>query len=380
MRDPAQHRAAQRLLVICPTWVGDAVMATPTLRALRQLYPQAHVTALTRSAVRPILDACPWIDRMVTMRQRRKDPRAHRRRRDGAIALARRLAAGRFDTTIILPNSFRSALLARMSGISRRVGYDRDGRGFLLTDRLLPRSEVGRFVPVPTLEYYLGIARYLGAANLDVTMQLFTRPEDDARGDALLRRAGYDPAGDRPLVLVNPGANYGDAKMWSPDRFAAVADRCVREHHAVAAVTGAPNERKIIDDVLKSAREPMIDLPAHGLDLTLLKSIVKRSRLMVTNDTGPRHVAAAVGTPVVSIFGPTDPAWTQIHFALERQVHVQVDCGPCQRKRCPLRGTPDELVCMKRIDADMVYTQATELLHRPHANLEIAGSHQAGTT
>ncbi len=336
-------------------------MAMPTLRALRGIYPQAHITVLARGMVKPVLDACPWIDRIATIRPRSKD-RRQPRGRHGMIAVARRLAAGRFDTAVILPNSFRSALLVRMAKIPRRVGYDRDGRGFLLTDRLLPRREVGKYVPVPTRDYYLGLARYLGATNPDPTMRLFTRPADDARADELLARGGYDVASGRPLVLVNPGANYGDAKMWFPDRFAEVADRCVREHGAVAAVTGAPNERRIIDAVRQAAREPMIDLSALGLNLTLLKSVLKRTRLMVTNDTGPRHLAAAMDVPVVTIFGPTDPAWTQIDFAMERQVRVDVFCGPCQKKKCPLTGTPDELGCMKQVTPQMVYDEAATLL------------------
>ena len=175
MNDQNQHAPAQRLLVVMPTWIGDTVMATPTLRALRHLYPQAHITALVRTMVKPILDACPWIDRMVTARSRKNA--SPERKLNRRFTLARRLATGRFDTAVLLPNSFRSALLVRTAGISRRVGYDRDGRGFLLTDRLLPRRVRGRYIPVPTRDYYLGIARYLGASEPDPTMELFARPE-----------------------------------------------------------------------------------------------------------------------------------------------------------------------------------------------------------
>ena len=342
-----------------PSWIGDAVMATPALAALRKLYPQAQITALARHTVRPIIDACPWIDRIITMRPARKGmPDA---RRTGPFNIARRLAAGKFDTAVLLPNSFKSALTVRMAGIPRRVGYDRDGRGFLLTDRLLPRRDMGKFIPVPTLDYYLGIARYLGSIDPDPVMQLFTRPQDDARADEILAAAGFDAQRSR-LVLVNPGANYGDAKMWQPERFAAVADRCRREFGATVAITGAPKERAILDQVLAAAREPIVDLPRLGVELRLLKSIFRRASLLITNDTGPRHIAAALGVPVVTVFGPTDPAWTEIDFQHERKVMVKVYCGPCQKKVCPLKGTPDDHVCMKRVDPDMVYEQAASLL------------------
>ncbi len=351
-----QHRPSNRLLVVMPSWLGDAVMATPTLLALRELYPKAHVSALIRHNVRPIIEGCPWIDEIISTRA--PQPRVAAALGATMIVEARRLAAKEFDTAVLLPNSFRTALLVAMAGIARRVGYDRDGRGFLLTDRLLPMRTVGRLVPTPTRDYYLGLARYLGAPHPQQDMQLFTRPEDDDRADRLLRVAGYDPAGpDARLVLINPGANYGDAKMWYADRFAAVADRCHRELGATTAVTGAPKERAILDKVLASAREPMIDLPHLGVDLTLLKSIVKRSCLMITNDTGPRHIAAAMGVPVVSIFGPTDPAWSEIDFAAERKVQVKVFCGPCQKKKCPLDHR-----CMTQIEPDMVFAQAASLL------------------
>jgi len=350
------HKApVERLLIVMPSPLGDAVMALPTLRALRSLFGTAHLTALVRTTSRPIIDGCPWVDRVVTLRPRRKGMPDGRRNRP--TVLARRLAAGRFDMAVLLPNSFRTALLARMAGISRRVGYDRDGRGFLLTDRLLPRRGRAGYIPVPTRDYYLGIARYLGSIEPDTTLQLFTRTNHDVQADQILAESGYGPTDDRPLILISPGASYGDAKMWYPDRFATIADRCARELNAVIAVTGAPNERKILDRVIAEASVPVLDLPQLGINLTLLKSVVRRSRLVITNDTGPRHMAAAFNVPVVTIFGPTDPAWTHIDFEHERQVMVNVFCGPCQKKKCPLDHR-----CMTQISPDMVFEKAAELI------------------
>ena len=352
----------RRLLIIMPSWVGDVVMTTPTLRALRALLPDAHITALVKANVRPLLDACPYVDRTVAIRPHRRGQRDGKRK--GAINLARHLALGKFDTAILMPNSFRSALLARMAGIPRRIGYDRDGRGFLLTDRLLPRRVPGKFVPVSTRDYYLGVPRYLGAHNPSHHMELFTRPQDDARADALLKNAGYDVNSNQKLVIVNPGANYGDAKIWYADRFAQVADRAVNELGAAVAVTGAPKEKKIIEELFDAskAKAKLINLPEQGMDLTLLKSVVKRSSAMVTNDTGPRHIAAAFDVPVVTIFGPTDPKWSEIDFAHERQVRVDVFCGPCQKKSCPLDHR-----CMKLVESDMVFDRLVELIS-PGAN------------
>ena len=358
MNSPKQQLPSERLLIVMPSPLGDAVMAMPTVAALRSLFPDARITAIVRAASRPVVDGCPWIDRIATIRPHRGG--LIRSRRNRPTVLARRIATGRFDTAVLLPNSFRTALLARMAGIPRRVGYDRDGRGFLLTDRLLPRRGLEGFIPVPTRDYYLGIARYLGAINPDATLRLFTRRQHDLQADEILASAGYDPADNRSLVLISPGAAYGDAKMWYPDRFAEVARRCVLELGAVVAVTGAPNERPILDQVVAAAGVPILDLARMGISLTLLKSVVRRSRLVITNDTGPRHMAAAFNVPVVTIFGPTDPAWTHIHFAHERQVKVDVFCGPCQKKRCPLDHR-----CMTQIHPDQVFQQASALLAQP---------------
>lgn len=350
------YASAQRLLIVMPSWVGDTVMAMPTLRALRTCLPGVHITALARLSIRPIIGACPWLDRIVTVRPRtRTQGRAGRR---NVLAIARRLAGGRFDIAVLLPNSFRWALVARMARIKRIVGYDRDGRGLLLTDRLKALTGPGGFMPEPALDYYLRIALHLGAAKPDRRMQLFTRPEHDEQADQILAAAGWNPARHSGrLVLLNPGAAYGPAKMWPAERYAAVADRCVKELGATVAVTGAPVERPILDRVIAAAHVPLIDLPAAKVNLTLLKSIIKRSSLLITNDTGPRHMAAAFGVPVLSIFGPTDPAWTEIGFKMERQISVPVFCGPCQKKICPLDHR-----CMTEISAERVFTQAAEML------------------
>src|SRR3954463_11396216 len=149
----------QKILVVQPSWVGDAVMATPTLRALRSLYPQAEIAYLLRRYVKPIYNGMPWADKLVTYRTGKTKAKAGK----GLFDLAARLRAGRFDMAVLLPNSFKSALMCKTAGIDRIVGYERDGRGFLLSDKLLPVKERGKFIPTPIVKYYLGLSHYLGA-------------------------------------------------------------------------------------------------------------------------------------------------------------------------------------------------------------------------
>jgi heptosyltransferase-2 len=350
----------QRILVVQPSWVGDAVMATPTLRALRELYPDAHISYLLRRYVKPIYEGMPWADRLITYRTGKTRAKAGK----GTFDLAGRLRAGKFDLAVLLPNSFKTALICKVAGIDRIIGYERDGRGFLLSDKLLPVKERGKFIPTPIVKYYLGLAHYLGAKHRDLKLQLFVTESERRDAQQVLVRSGLDAELDRPaatgkppLIILNPGAQYGAAKCWLPEYFAQLGDRFVEELGATVMISAAPKERPIVDAIARQMKHAAIDLSRAGMTLGAMKEIVRRCDLMVTNDTGPRHIAAAFDVPVVTVFGPTHPEWTEIYYAKERQVAVKVFCGPCQKKVCPLDHR-----CMTRVTPAMVFDAAGQLL------------------
>ncbi len=350
-----------KILIVQPSWVGDAVMATPTLRALRELYPQAHISYLMRRYVKPIYAGMPWADQLITYRTGKTQAKAGKGQ---FFDLAARLRAARFDLALLLPNSFKSALVCKMAKIPRIVGYDRDGRGFLLTDKLLPVKDRGRFVPTPIVKYYMGLAHYLGSAHRDLRLELFVTPAEVREAQEVLGRCGLEAdlnrpasAGGPPMVLLNPGAQYGAAKCWRPEYFAELADRFIDELGATVLLSAAPKERPIVETIKRYMRHAPVDLSNKGTTLGSLKEIVRRCDLMVTNDTGPRHIAAAMGVPVVTVFGPTHPEWTEICYDKERQVAVKVFCGPCQKKVCPLDHR-----CMTRVTPGMVFNSSFQLL------------------
>src|SRR5829696_1393439 len=359
----------QNILVVQPSWIGDAVMATPTLRALRELFPDAHISYLLRRYVKPIYEGMPWADRLITYRTGKTRAKAGK----GLFDLAGRLRSAKFDLAVLLPNSFKSALICKMSGIKRVVGYERDGRGFLLTDNLLPVKDRGKFVPSPIVKYYLGLAHYLGSDHRDLRLQLFVTESERREAQGVLTRGGLDPnierpaaSGRPPMIVLNPGAAFGAAKCWKAEYFAELADRFVDDLGATVLLSAAPKERAIVETIKRHMRHAPVDLSNRGMTLGSLKEIVRRCDLMVTNDTGPRHLAAAFDVPVVTIFGPTYPEWTEIYYAKERQVAVKVFCGPCQKKTCPLDHR-----CMTRVTPGMVYERSIELL---------APTRTAGTT
>ena len=344
----------QRILIVQPSWVGDAAMATPALRAIRKRFPHAHISYLIKRYVKPLYVGMPWADRLISYRTGKTTKRAGK---GELFGLARKLRHGRFDMAILLPGSFKAALLCKMAGIPRTVGYDRDGRGFLLTDKLLPAKENGKFIPSPIIKYYLGLASYLGSPERDLTMALFVTEAERREADGVLARAGLNETSPRPWVLLNPGAQFGASKCWLPEYFAEVAGKLVADYGATILISSAPKERRIVDEIYQHLTVPAVDLSKAGMSLGALKDIVRRCDLMVTNDTGPRHIAAAMDVPVVSIFGPTHPEWTDIYYAKERICQVKVHCGPCQLKTCPLDHR-----CMTRLVPAMVLEKADELL------------------
>ena len=353
----------RRILVVQPSWVGDAVMATPTLRALRHRYPDAHISYLLRRYVKPLYAGMPWADQLLTYRTGKTKSRTGK----GLFDVAARLRAGKFDLALLLPNSFKTALFCKMALIPRIVGYDRDGRGFLLTDRLLAVKEKGKFVPYPIVKTYLGLAQYLGASDRDLRLELFVTDSETRGARELLVRCGLPPEIDRPgasgkspLIMLNPGAQYGAAKCWPADYFAQLGDRFATELNATVLLSAAPRERTIVDTILAAMKRPAIDLSRYGLTLGSLKDIIRRCDLMVTNDTGPRHIAAALDVPVVTLFGPTFPQWTEIYYAAERQLAEKVFCGPCQKKICPLDHR-----CMTQLLPSRVFDTSITLLSTP---------------
>lgn len=352
---------AQRILVVQPSWVGDAVMATPTLRAIHELYPQAEISYLLRRYVKPLYAGMPWADRLITYRAGKTGHHAG----TSVFKLAARLRRRKFDLAVLLPNSFKAALICKLAGIPRIVGYEKDGRGILLSDLLQEVREEGRRVPSPIIQAYMELARALGSTSADLSMKLFVTERERIAAERILSGCGLNAAihrpgaaGASPLILLNPGANYGAAKCWPTKYFAELADRLISERHATILISAAPKERQIVREIQQQMKQSAIDLSATDIDLGSLKEIVRRCDLMITNDTGPRHIAAAMQVAVVTLFGPTFPEWTEIYYKRERQLAIKVFCGPCQRKVCPLDHR-----CMTELTPSMAYAAAVELLN-----------------
>jgi heptosyltransferase-2 len=341
-----------RIVVFCPNLIGDTVMATPTLRALRRAYPSAVIHAVIKPTVAPTLDGTSWLDDRILFA-----PRSHNR--DQRMwSVVKRLRNERYDWAVLLPNSFRSALMARLVGIPRRIGYARGGRGWLLTDRLIaPTDAKGNFLPTPAVDYYIALARHLGCTVDSTRLELGATPAEENAANLAWSRLGLSPA--KMVIALNTGGAFGPAKNWPIDSFVALAKRLVADRDCSIVVLCGPSERDNAREIARRAADSrVVSMADEPLSIGLTKAAVRRCSLLVTTDSGPRHFATAFGVPVVTLFGPTHIAWTRTHHP--RAIHLQhrLPCGPCQKPVCPLGHHR----CMTELSPDMVFRACERLL------------------
>lgn len=352
-----------RIVVFSPNLIGDTVMATPVFRNLRRTYPEAHLAVVVKPGVAPTLDGSTWFDERILFDHRSKTKAVR------TLSVVKTLRARRFDLAILLPNSIRTGLVAWLGGVRRRVGYDLGGRAPFLTDRLLPvRDPKGQRLPTPAVDCYLGLLRHLGIPIDSNRLALHTSPTDEAAADAAWSRLGLPDPKSAPVVCLNTGGAFGPAKAWPNDRFAAVARWLATERGAHVLVVCGPSERDPARAIVAGADHPhVVSLADEPLSIGLTKACVRRSALMITTDSGPRHFAAAFGVPVVSLFGPTHIAWTRTHHPMAIHLQQPVPCGPCQQPTCALGHHR----CMTELTPEAVCAAADRLLSRggPHFRL-----------
>lgn len=349
-----------RIAVFCPNLVGDGVMATPTLRALRRGFPGATLVGIARPVVAATLEGGPWFDEVWAFRP--GSPRPEER----SPGVVRRLRAGRFDAAVLMPNSFRSAILAWLGGARRRVGYAKGGRGPLLTDRLnFPTDARGRRLPSPIVHHYLELARRLGCRPDSVRTELYTTPADEHAADRAWARLRLPIGG--PVVTLNTGGAFGPAKAWPAAHFATLARRLATDSGVHVLALCGPAERAAAAEIAARAGHPgVVSLADEPPGIGLSKACVRRSSLLITTDSGPRHFAAPFDVPCLTLFGPTHIAWTRTYHPLAAHILNPVDCGPCQRPTCPLGHHR----CMRELEPDAVFAAASRLLGNVRTPIE----------
>jgi heptosyltransferase-2 len=354
-----QPERIKRVVVRGTNWVGDAVMTIPALRELRRVLPGAHITLATR----------PWAEGLFADADFIDDLLIYDRRSLGAVARqAREWRRRRFDLAVLFQNAFEAALIAAVARVPARVGYATDGRRALLTH------------PLPTppwREERHEIFYYLNIVNELELLLYGTLPEKEREpqfgltvSEARQSRAreflvGEGARMDRPLVALCPGSTNSRAKRWPAERYAALADQFVTQTGATVILIGSPDELEVSREVAERMRHRPVMLTGRT-ELSQAVGILSLADVLVTNDTGPAHIASALNRPTLVIFGPTDPRTTRPYSPLAEIVRRPPECAPCMLRDCPIDHR-----CMTAITPAEVFERAALMMKRDVA--EVSG-------
>lgn len=348
-----------KIAIWLPNWIGDVVMATPALRAVRRQFPSAEIVGVLRPYVAGVLAGSPLLDRVVL-----HDPKGAAKGRENWKFL-QSLRRERFDSAILLLNSFRSAAWAWASGTKQIIGYARNGRSLLLTDPIPAPSQA---TPHPVLDEMLQLVAQLGCRDISRRMELATLPQDETQLTDFWQRAlntrlatshteqkshvgGY--------VCLNTGGAFGAAKDWPVEHFTELARRIATQLHRTVLIVCGPGERATAQRIVSDVGLPNVFSLANEVpSIGLTKAAIRHADLLVTTDSGPRHFAAAFDVPTMTLFGPTHIAWSETFHPLAIHLQLPVECGPCQQRVCSLGHHR----CMRDLSVDTVFGEVARHL------------------
>lgn len=338
------------LVVRCPNWVGDIVMATPVFECLRANFPQATLTALVRPYARGILEDSPWFDHIVDCEDKSLQ---------GLQAIRRALRPLAPDVGLLLTNTTHSWLTFRLAGISRVYGYQRNLRRFFLSGGPQPQREGNAYRPLPMQDYYLELCRYLQLTLPEHPRStLYIGADLAEQGRQRLQSLDIDDS--QVLIGLNPGASFGSSKCWPAEHFARLAELLQAEFDCRILLLTGPGEEAIAARISELSQADIINTASAHISLAELKPLIQRCHLLITNDTGPRHYAVAFRVPHIVLMGPTNPLYTAANLEDSRVIQKDLPCIPCHKKVCPL----GHHACMREISPEEVIQQARQLLEK----------------
>jgi len=353
-----------KILVRVPNWVGDAVMAIPALETVRRTRAEDEICILARPAVADLFSGQPFANRILQY-----DFRGKHGGWLGREKLIAELRKEQFDVAVLLQNAFEAAWLTWRAGIPERIGYARDARGPLLTKAIrVPRDGE---IPKHESHYYLELLRRAGWSEATpVIPPIRVHASEAARASAESQLRGAGARENAWRCAIAPGASYGAAKCWPPDRFALLADRLISECGADVIFFGTTAEKEIAEHIRSNMKSRAISLVGET-SMHDLAALFASCSAFIGNDSGAMHVAAAAGLPVIGIFGSTDPEGTAPLTERFTLIREPVSCSPCFLRRCPVDHR-----CMERITVDSVFAAAM-LLRNSRNKFSLRGSENA---
>ncbi len=334
-----------KILIRATNWIGDAILTIPAVDSIRATYPQAHITVLVKPWVADIYRLFTSINEVIVYEDQYDNAW-------GVLRLARRLRKDNFDLAVLLQNAIEAAIMSCVAGIPWRAGYNSDGRGILLTHRVKLNSEIKK---LHQIDYYLEMVKALGCVAVNKEMHLETKIN---RHDAQSVLQEYLTDHKNGIIGIAPGATYGPAKRWFPERFAAVADKIAKEFNCQIILLGGKSDSDVAEEVRRFAKTDLLNL-AGKTNLKEAAYLISRCRLFISNDSGLMHIAGALNIPTIAIFGSTNPQTTSPAGNSSIVVRKAVYCSPCLKETCPT-----DFRCMKLISVEDVFAVAQEILRK----------------
>ena len=360
----------KRILVRGPNWLGDAVMCEPALRGLRRLFPDAQIALLVKPAVADLFTGHPALTRVLIY-----DGKGCHAGLFGKWALAEQLRRQSFDLAILFQNAFEAAFLTFLAGVPRRYGYATDGRSLLLSN---PVAVPDRRALTHQVRYYWDLLKPLGLTSDPPAPELVVSPEEEQAMAGRFTQGGL--TANDVVVGINPGSTYVGAKRWLPERYAEATERLCRtlresrNQQVGVVIFGAKGEERLGQEIAARLSSPSLVL-SGTTTIRELMAALKRCAMLLTNDTGPMHIASAFQVPLVAIFGPTDWRTTSPFGSAHAIVRQPVDCAPCLLRECPIDHR-----CMTRVTVDQVYDAAVNQVRGLSGSFGLSGSSGSNQT
>lgn len=303
-------------------------MATPTLRALRYGFPNAELIGVMRPVIKELVAGTTLLDDQVLFDKKRR------------LGLIGAMRAAKLDSVILLTNSLWTATVTRLAGVKRLVGYNRDARGWLLTDKIpVPPSinSKGKAPSTSAIDYYLQLAQQIGCDISDRRSELVVTPAESRLADTLWNLSRFDTA--RPTIVINSNSATDFSRLWPADKVRALATQLAIEYYFQVLLHCGPAEREMANRLATEVDHPLVVSMgrANDLPIGLTKAVLARAAAVISTDSGPRHIAVALNRPVVSLFGPTDSSGTRTYNLPETKLSIDLPCRPCYAKSCPLK-------------------------------------------
>ncbi|MBF0390319.1 MAG: lipopolysaccharide heptosyltransferase II [Desulfamplus sp.] len=348
------NKSKSKILIRAANWIGDAIMTTPVIRAIRKNYPDAHITLLAKPWVIPVFDNNPYIDEVMVYQSGGRHAKGF-----GTIRLSKDIRKKRFDIAILMQNAFEAALITFLGSVPVRIGYNTDGRTLLLNPsiKLDKRLKKGHLI-----DYYIGILKGAGLYDAGRELDLFISDIEKVEAIKIIESYGINIKTDH-VIGINPGATGGTAKRWFPERYAELAKRLSEKFKTKILIFGSSSDYELGETI---KQDVCINL-AGKTTLRQAFALMEKCDLFITNDSGLMHAAAALHTKQIAIVGSTDHIATSPSSPNSVMIRVPVPCSPCLKVHCPKdKSDTDYHVCMNKITLDMVIEKCEYALKKSY--------------